>query len=804
MKRRLNKSSLRFRFQNSEHGRSQAALKFIVMPNEVRTRFIIEEGDAPRKVQNYEKNLNNLADAGGNSLNRITAFANSTTNLSAPTFAADLSKDFNKLTSQTNSLQKDFSSLAKERLNSGEVGSLTKEIVRASERSRQLQADITNIQKELSSPNRKSSVGFLTEELKAAQRETESLNRKLNSLPGNVPPGGDTSTKRFGSSNRLSTFQKQNLSYQINDVLTGLASGQNPTQILAQQGGQIAQIFDPAQIAAFASKYAGLVTILGAGAAALALTYKITGDIRAEAERRLKAEELITGAINKQIIGNRESLKNLREMREEAERSRVFAGQLQNDSPDQLKSNRATAERLLNLNPQGENAERYKKTIVEIDAQLAARRQNSIGSANDSFNQRNESFKKSQQDAIESEKRLEADRQSLAKKRAEDAKKLVGDFRDTFISLKSVDNPLVKMMTDFETAAERAKEKFGALGDSVVDKIAAIERANLTKAVGLQTFENNFKALKFDQEARVLAAAPERSFAPFQRNLELVERKVDFVAKISDLDKKITESDYYTNRFNPNNPKSFEESRMSFAERARGGAGGLQLKDAIQDILALQNISLEGTGIYGKNVVADKVLSAIPSRDDLLKALKSPFADVRGNADFLLRAQGSALSDRRQFETQKFNDFLEDQKTTEFGKRFAREQISLIDQNRSLTDAQKAQRRLDVTDSLGNDLDAGLKRQRITDFVESRNEARNQAEQAMKIAAETRDALKDVLNQLRDKGVKIDGSGSAIELLLKNESNAGAELKPAATARDTQKAYDDAYAGGTFYEQSRR
>jgi hypothetical protein len=41
----------------------------------------------------------------------------------------------------------------------------------------------------------------------------------------------------------LRPYELTNLGYQVNDVLTGFASGQNPIQILAQQGGQFIQIF---------------------------------------------------------------------------------------------------------------------------------------------------------------------------------------------------------------------------------------------------------------------------------------------------------------------------------------------------------------------------------------------------------------------------------------------------------------------------------------------------------------------------------------------------------------------------------
>lgn len=52
--------------------------------------------------------------------------------------------------------------------------------------------------------------------------------------------GGAAVTGIFG----LKPYELQNLSYQINDVVTGFISGQRATQIAAQQGGQILQLFN--------------------------------------------------------------------------------------------------------------------------------------------------------------------------------------------------------------------------------------------------------------------------------------------------------------------------------------------------------------------------------------------------------------------------------------------------------------------------------------------------------------------------------------------------------------------------------
>ena len=73
--------------------------------------------------------------------------------------------------------------------------------------------------------------------------------------------------------------QWQNLSFQLNDIVTGLASGQRPMQVLAQQGGQVYQVMQQAQggVGGAAKAIAGLVTparlmdAAAAGSAALAI-----------------------------------------------------------------------------------------------------------------------------------------------------------------------------------------------------------------------------------------------------------------------------------------------------------------------------------------------------------------------------------------------------------------------------------------------------------------------------------------------------------------------------------------------------
>lgn len=53
--------------------------------------------------------------------------------------------------------------------------------------------------------------------------------------------------KSLGAAAGLTSYQMQNLGFQINDVITGIASGQRPLQVLTQQFGQFLQIAQSAQ-----------------------------------------------------------------------------------------------------------------------------------------------------------------------------------------------------------------------------------------------------------------------------------------------------------------------------------------------------------------------------------------------------------------------------------------------------------------------------------------------------------------------------------------------------------------------------
>lgn len=80
-------------------------------------------------------------------------------------------------------------------------------------------------------------------------------------VAGMTAAGAATATFRSGM--KLTAFEMQNLSYQINDVVMGLATGQRPMTVAMQQGAQVAQIFGTRLKELPAALGAALLTPLG-------------------------------------------------------------------------------------------------------------------------------------------------------------------------------------------------------------------------------------------------------------------------------------------------------------------------------------------------------------------------------------------------------------------------------------------------------------------------------------------------------------------------------------------------------------
>ena len=107
--------------------------------------------------------------------------------------------------------------------------------------------------------------------------DTAVFDRQIVQIPAKVSQATAAISKGFsGASKDVDNFQKstgatraglQNLSFQLNDIGTSLASGSSPFRVLAQQGGQIVQVFQQAGFKNIATAIVGMVTPMRALAA---------------------------------------------------------------------------------------------------------------------------------------------------------------------------------------------------------------------------------------------------------------------------------------------------------------------------------------------------------------------------------------------------------------------------------------------------------------------------------------------------------------------------------------------------------
>lgn len=217
----------------------------------------------------------------------------------------------------------------------------TEELVRALA---QAERNLNSTGRALDQEERK--LGELRRELQAADIDTENLadaQRRLGDAAQEAAAGvqagsaGGRATL-FG----LDPFAIQQLSFQINDVVVGLASGQRPLTVLLQQGLQITQLFPRLNsgLVSFLGAAGPVLAIIGAILAALApfaAAFFVVGN-RVTALNRALAEIDLRGLSDQlnpdQVIKYEKELKKLTETSEEA--GEVLSQLLEGVPVDQL------------------------------------------------------------------------------------------------------------------------------------------------------------------------------------------------------------------------------------------------------------------------------------------------------------------------------------------------------------------------------------------------------------------------------------------------------------------------------------
>lgn len=99
-------------------------------------------------------------------------------------------------------------------------------------------------------------------------------------------------TKAIGDQSRYAREQMRNLSYQMTDIVTGLATGQNPFYVFLQQGGQLRDTFGGALPALKAVASVFTVVRVVAGGAAAAIAAVVIGMVKGAAESEALTKSL--------------------------------------------------------------------------------------------------------------------------------------------------------------------------------------------------------------------------------------------------------------------------------------------------------------------------------------------------------------------------------------------------------------------------------------------------------------------------------------------------------------------------------
>lgn len=522
-----------------------------------------------------------------------------------------------------------------------------------------------------------------------------------------------------------------------------------------------------AETAAFTGIGVASLAVFGTVAAAGLAVVKITQNIREEAERRLHVEEKIASAINNQILGQQQALKDLQKARDFAASDDFFSRDLKNDSLEQLKQRRATIEQLIKLTPQtlpviedgkfvskaNENYERLQKRLLEFDAQIRTNPYEKNAAAAKAFDERFENFQKNQEKNREYEneaaKKSEADR----KKREEDlekSKEKIKDLGKTYTSVfdnllqkTNSNNPFVTIFNEGDKAIRDLRENLKGLSPELQAVARSMQQKLNADSLFNARLENDFARFDLKERADEL-----RNFKP---------------AKIEDPNKFFKDFiEAGLKQISASNGGSF--TRFNRVSNADGSFGGFSQTDARNDVLKSFDRVSNADGSFGGFSVRNRTFADLTSRekDDFINKDNLSLQD-KLSRQFVLAGNRNALNENQQATV--------DRKIIALSANLRPEQLTA--------------------------------RQR--DLVATANEKEAARKQAAEAEAARRDIARNgFLEQIAANGKRLteiaekDGFKGLEQILrVVTEGDVKAELKPAATSKDTQKAYS----GDTYYEQ---
>ncbi len=352
------------------------------------------------------------------------------------------------------------------------------------------------------------STSQLAPNITRAREEQERLNRSaaaMDMIRGRSP-GGPSSLSRENQ------YSRMNLARQGGDVFTQLGSGQGVGLIAIQQGPQILEAMATAggKVSTVLTAAKGALVAFGPalaiGAAGAAVVYKITGDIRSEAERRLKVEEAIAIAAGKQSKAMYDTKESVRQMIVDQDRGFVLEKRqrvLSNLSPEQLKAREQELNARLALGPVTDpSTGKFTPEFERLKGELKFVREQ-INIAEMSLEERSQaSFDNRWQQRI----REEQQRAESTRKGIERAKELDKVYQETFRGLArqaGADNPIAKVFFDADDALRELKGRIATLPLDMQKAALESQRAFNSKQLFGARLDSRMEAFELREQADV-------------------------------------------------------------------------------------------------------------------------------------------------------------------------------------------------------------------------------------------------------------------------------------------------------------
>ena len=544
------------------------------------------------------------------------------------------------------------------------------------------------------------------------------------------------------------------------------------------------------------------LTLLAVGAAAV---YHITSDIRTEAERRLKLEEKIAFTYGDQLSKQRQSIALFNEQEVLAQRSREFSRFESGASVEELIKRRDETQKRLELLPAtteglSKNQQDVLNPIINaargelssLNAAIDEAKQKKIKTSDESFNQRTDDFKKNQLDRINAEKKGAENNKKESdelKKKVETIRNLRNEVKDVLLSATDAardNNPFLKIFSEAESAIERFEQRFKLFGLTFAREMAKIELQKLAGEAAQIRYQSSSRALGFQQQARQLELLPERKTTDFKNAVERVQLQASGYTEIFSLQKQIRDlegttvagdlsrlgnfqSDIQQSRAvedfqnelkelskdkTPEGRKKFNRRRQDFGifkrEKELSDRGDQEkVRDALEQAKFLRQINLEGTGVYGDQIIAKEIAAVLNPVKDIRTDSNSAQTINRG----LRGANRSLIAGKRQ----EIYDKIADQQFVEYERANALEKLKNLQGATGLTARQRNAEFLNITSELGNEnLTPALRKARI----EALNDASRLEKQSEKEMLDAVKAVAKVMGKIdkivTEKGLNVN------------------------------------------------